>query len=92
MNASIAAAVRKRQVLVVRAAVQRTELAAFASRWHESIAVADGAFRLGKRLRRHPALLAVGIALLLGVRRRRRAFLWSGPLIVLWELYRSLSR
>ena len=88
MSAELAALVRRRRVLVARAAVQRAELAALAERWRGPIAVADVAYRAGRTMRRHPALFAVAVALLVQMR-GRGPLLWSGRLFTLWELYRA---
>jgi hypothetical protein len=88
MNTKLAAVVRRRQALVLRAAAQRAELAVFAERWHGPLAVADGAYRLGQALRRHPAVSAVVVAMLVRTQ-RHRVLKWSGTLLTLWELYQA---
>jgi hypothetical protein len=89
VSARLATLVRKRRTLVARAATQRAELAALVERWRRPLAVADTAFRVGLALRRHPALVAVGVALLAPLR-GRSALRWGGRLFTLWELYRAL--
>ena len=88
MSARISAVVRRRRNLSARAAEQRIELAVAARRWHEPIAVADGAFRFGQAVRRYPVPLVAMIATLLWLRRRRVLF-WAGPLVAVWKLFQS---
>ena len=88
MSARISAVVRRRRNLIARAAEQRIEFAVAARQWCEPIAVADGAFRFGRTLRRHPVLLVAVIATLLWLRRRRVLF-WAGPLVAVWKQFRS---
>jgi hypothetical protein len=88
MNTKLSAAVRRRQALVSRVAAQRTELAVLAERWRGPFAVADGAYRLGQAVRRHPAISTLVVAMLVRTQ-RHRALGWSGALLTLWELYRA---
>jgi hypothetical protein len=88
MNTTLAAVVRRRQALVSRAAAQRAELAVLAERWHGPLSVADGAYRLGQALRRHPAISALAVAMLVRTQ-RHRVLMWSGALLTLWELYQA---
>ena len=57
--------------MVLRVAVQRAELEVLVERWRGPIAVADGAYRLGQALRRHPAISAVAVAMLVRTQRHR---------------------
>jgi hypothetical protein len=50
--------------------------------------VADGAYRVGQAVRRHPAITAVAVALLVQLQ-RHRMLLWGGRLFTLWELYQA---
>ena len=86
MNTKLSAVVRKREALVSRVATQRTELAVLAKRWRGPFAVADGAYRLGQAVRRHPAISAVVLSVLVRTQ-RHRVLAWSGALLTLWELY-----
>ena len=88
MSARISAVVRRRRNLSARAAEQRIGFAVAARPWREPIAVADGAFRFGQALCRHPAPLVAVIATLLWLRRRHVLF-WAGPLVAVWKLFRS---
>ena len=88
MNTKLAAVVRRRHALVSRVAAQRAEFAVLAERWRGPLAVADGAYRLGQALRRHPAISAVVVAMLVRTQ-RHRVLVWSGTLLTLWELYQA---
>jgi len=88
MNTNLAAVVRRRQALVSRVAAQRVELVVLAERWRGPLAVADGAYRLGQALQRHPAISAVVVAMLVRTQ-RHRVLVWSGALLTLWELYQA---
>ena len=50
--------------------------------------MADGAYRLGQALRRHPAISALALAMLVRTQ-RHRLLVWSGALLTLWELYQA---
>ena len=88
MNIQLAAIVRRRQALVSRVAAQRAEIEVFAERWRGPLAVADAAYRLGLALRRHLAISAVVLAMLVRTQ-RHRLLVWSGALLTLWELYQA---
>ena len=88
MKTQLAAVVRKREELVSRVATQRTEFEEFVERWRGPFAVADGAYRLGQAVRRHPAISAVALAMLVRTQ-RHRVLVWSGALLTLWELYQA---
>ncbi|HEY6281007.1 MAG TPA: YqjK family protein [Burkholderiales bacterium] len=88
MNTKLATVVRKRQTLVSRAAAQRAELAVFAERWRGLLRVADVANRLGRAVRRHPAISALALAMLVRTQ-QHRVLKWSGTLLTLWELYQA---
>ncbi|MHB8347851.1 MAG: YqjK family protein [Acidiferrobacterales bacterium] len=88
MRAALSEVVRRRQDLVARACEQRMILVASARGVGNSIVVADRAFRIGQVLRRHPVSLAAVMALLLWTG-GRRAYLWGGPSIALWKLFRT---
>jgi hypothetical protein len=88
MNTKLAAVVRRRVALVSRVAAQRAELAVFAERWHGLLSVVDGAYRLGQAVRRHPAISAVALSVLVRTQ-RNRVLMWSGALLTLWELYQA---
>ncbi|MHB8257684.1 MAG: YqjK family protein [Acidiferrobacterales bacterium] len=90
MSAGISDVVRRRRNLIARAAEQRIEFAVAARQWREPIAVASGAFRFGRALRRHPVPLVAVIATLLWLR-RRRVLLWAGPLVAVWKLFRPCA-
>lgn len=89
MNTKLAAVVRKRQALVSRVAAQRAELTDFAEHWRGLLSVADVAYRLGQAVRRHPAISAVALSVLVRTQ-RERVLMWSGALLTLWELYQAV--
>ena len=89
MTTKLAAIVQRRQELVSRAAAQRAELEVFVERWRGPLAVADRAYRLGQALRRHPAISAVAVAMLVRTQRRHPVLAWGGALLTLWELYQA---
>ena len=88
MNTKLAAVVRKRQALVSRVTAQRAELANYAEHWRRFLSVADVAYRLGQAVRRHPAISAVVLSVLVRTQ-RNRVLMWSGALLTLWELYQA---
>ena len=88
MNTKLSAVVRRREALVSRVAAQRAELAVLAERLRGPLAVADGAYRLGQALRRHPAISTLLVAMLVRTQ-RHRVLAWSGALLTLWELYQA---
>ena len=88
MNTKLAAVVRRREALVARAAAQRADLAVFVERWRGPLAVADRAYRLGRAVRRHPAISAVALAMLVRTQ-GHRVLAWGGALLTLWELYQA---
>ncbi len=79
---------QRRQMLVSRAATQRAELAKLAGYWRDPLALADGAYRLGKILRRRPAIAIAAVAILVRMKSQRILAL-SGYLLTLWQLYRA---
>lgn len=89
MNSRLAILVRRRHALMARTEAQRAGLAALVGRWRVPLAVADGAFRIGWALHRHPAIPAVAVALLVQLQ-QHRALLWSGRLFALWEVYQLM--
>ena len=91
MSGRLAAVVRRREHLLARTAEQRRVLAADARLCHESLTLAGAAFRAGRMMRRHPASLAVVIAILWWLR-RRSVLLWGGPIVAAGVLCRIVGR
>lgn len=89
MSRRLAILVHRRRVLVAHAATQRAELAARVARLRGPMALADGAFRLGRAVRRHPALLVAALALLVPLR-KPALMLWSGRFFTVLEILRVL--
>ncbi|MHB8455947.1 MAG: YqjK family protein [Acidiferrobacterales bacterium] len=79
---------QRRQMLISRAVTQRAELAKLTEYWREPLALADGAYRLGKILRRRPAIAIATVAILARMKSQRILAL-SGYLLTLWQLYRA---
>lgn len=81
--------VRRRRVLAAHAATQRAQLAETVGRLRGPLALADGAFRVGRALRHHPTLLVAALALL-ATPRKSALVLWSGRFFTAMELLRVL--
>lgn len=91
MNARQADILLRRQVLLVRVAAQRVEVAQALRPWKQPLRLVDTALAVGRFIRAHPvpAALVIGI---LAVRRRNLKGL-AGIALRLWEIYRLfLSR
>jgi hypothetical protein len=88
MNTKLTAVVCRRQALISRAAEQRAELALLAEPWRGPLLVADKAYRLALVLRRHRAISALLLAMLVPAQ-RHRVLKWGGTLFTLWELYQA---
>ncbi len=88
MSAELNAVVRRRQTLVARAAAQRAELAMLVARWEQPLRIADAAYRVGRAVRTHQALVTLATTLLVLTPQRHRLLMWMGRLLSLWELYR----
>ena len=89
MSRKLAGVVHQRRVLVAHAATQRAQLAQAVERLRGPLAFIDGAFRAGQMVRRHPALLAAALALLVPLR-RPALVLWSGRFFTVLEVFRAL--
>ncbi|HXZ96215.1 MAG TPA: YqjK family protein [Burkholderiales bacterium] len=88
MNSTLAAVARRRQALISRVAAQRVELALLAEPWRRPLLVADKAYRLALVLRRHRAISALLLAMLVPAQ-RHRVLKWGGTLLTIWELYQA---
>lgn len=94
MNKKIIELAQRRAALVHKVARQRTELAQVLAPWHGPLATVDKGLLVARYLRRHPGLLATGLALAASVRPkgmlgwlRRGWLLWQTAVAV----KRSLS-
>lgn len=94
MNKKLIELAQRKAALVHRVECQRTELAQTLAPWHGPLATVDKGLRVARYLRRHPALLATGLAFAASVRPkgmlgwlRRGWLLWQTAVAV----KRSLS-
>ncbi len=91
MNEWMVEIAQRRAVLVARAAAQREEIGRLVRPWQASFALADRGLALLRRLRGHPLLLTLGVALLARFGSGRLG-VWAGRIWTAWQLYRSLQR
>jgi hypothetical protein len=92
MSAELTAVMRRRQALVARAAAQRAELAELAARWQQPLRIADAAYRIGRAVRTHQALVTLATTLLVLGPQRHRLLMWAGRLFSVWEIYRVVRQ
>jgi hypothetical protein len=90
MNARLAEITRRRAALVVRAAVQRSELGHWVQPWQTPLAFVDRGIDLARRVRAHPLALAIGTLLLFRLGLGRWS-VWAGRLWTGWQIYQSLQ-
>jgi YqjK-like protein len=84
MSYHLAAVAQRKAALIARAAVQRDAIAHAAAVWQARTHLVDrGMSWLGK-LRAHPVLTGVGIAVLL-IFRRASLMRWIGRALMLWR-------
>lgn len=88
MSARLAAIRRRRQLLLMRVAVQRLAVTRELEAWRTPLAILDAAITAGRRVRRHPWLLGFAAVLLLKAPHRQVA-LWATRAITAWKLYRT---
>jgi hypothetical protein len=88
MSVELTTVVRRRQALVARAAAQRAELAELAAPWQQPLRIADAAYRVGRAVRTHQALVTLATTLLVLMPQRHRLLMWAGRLFSVWEIYR----
>ncbi len=88
MSTKLAALISKRQQLVAHAATQRAQFAERVERLHTPLAIADGAYRVARAVRRHPAVSAAATVAMFTQLPQHRVLLWAGRVVTLWELYR----
>lgn len=90
MNARLTAIARRRTSLVAQVAAQRTEFGRLVQPWQMPLAFADRGMALARRLRAHPLVVAVGVALFTWMGRGRLG-VWVGRIWTTWQVYRSLQ-
>jgi hypothetical protein len=88
MNARLAEITRRRAALVAQAAAQRSEVSRLSQRWQMPLALADLGIALVRTVRTHPLAIALGVVLL--VRMRRRLSVWIERIWTAWQIYHSL--
>ena len=76
----------RREMLLSKAAAQRSEVAYSASHLQKRLRWVDNGFAVGQALRAHPVLALAGVSLLLRMARTKR-LLWAGQLFTAWELF-----
>lgn len=89
MNARLTEITRRRAALVAQAAAQREEVSRLTQPWRMPLALADHGIALVRTLRTHPLAIAVGVALLVRMRRHRLS-VWIARLWTAWQFYHSL--
>jgi hypothetical protein len=88
MSRRLALIRQRRQLLLTRVAVQRLAVAQQLEAWRAPLDLLDTAVATGRRLRRHPWLIAFAAALLLKAPRHGLA-LWATRAVTAWRLYRT---
>lgn len=86
MNARLIELIRRRERLLVRAEIQRAEIAGAVSQWRVPIAAIDRVVEVVHTLKTHPALLVLPLATLLVIKPRRLVS-WGGKAWVVWRLW-----
>ncbi len=86
MNTRLETLLRRRQILVDRAAGQRNELARIVQPWKTPLSIVDRGIEIIRALRSHPLLLGLGVALIMRTGRRNLDAL-AGRLMAAWQLY-----
>lgn len=80
----------RKERLVARAEAQRAAVGERFRELQRPIAIADAALSVVRTLRAHPALVAVGVAVLVALR-GRGLFSIAGRLYSVWRLWRTVS-
>ena len=88
MNARLIELIRRRERLLVRAEMQRNEIAGAVRQWRVPIVALDRAVEFVHTLKKHPALLVLPLAALLVLKPRRLAS-WGGKAWMVWRLWRN---
>jgi len=91
MNARLEFLRRRRELLVLQAAAQRSEVSYAASHLQKRLWLLDIGFAIVQAVRIHP-LLAVTSATLLLRTPRNTLLLWTGRLLTAWELFGAVRK
>ncbi len=89
MNTRIAALRQRRAQLVVRAALQRAQVAQALQPWQKPLTLVDTLIEVVRVVRRHPVLAAVGVSLFASGT-RHRWLMWVGRLVTLWDVVQGV--
>jgi hypothetical protein len=88
MNARLIELIRRRERLLVRAEIQRAEIAGAVHQWRVPVAAFDRVVEFVHTLKKHPALLVLPLAALLVIKPSRLAG-WGGKAWMAWRLWRN---
>lgn len=88
MNSTLARLAERRELLVARAAVQRTALTRNVAPWRAPLALADRGVEALRTVKRHPAWV-LGAVLMVATLRPRRAGRWARYAWVGWQVGRK---
>lgn len=91
MKARLAVLQQRRELLISRAAAQRSELAISTQNLQHHLRFVDMGYSLVQVMRKHPALSIASATLLLPVS-RNKLFLWGSRLFTSWEVFSLVRR
>jgi len=80
---------RRKQVLISRAAAQRSELTYLTLTVNKPLRFIDDVLAVIRAFRLHPVLAGVAVSSLL-VTSRHRLLLWAGRIYTGWEIYQAI--
>jgi len=86
MNARVEYLRRRRELLITRAADQRSEISSIALHLQQNLRPVDMGFAIVQTLRKHPVMVLVSATLLLAAS-KNKLLLWSSQLFTAWELF-----
>jgi hypothetical protein len=86
MKAHVECLRRRRELLIVRAATQRSEVSSITLHLQQRLRPLDMGFAIVRAMRKHP-VVAVASATLLLRAPRNKLLLWSGRLFTAWEFF-----
>ncbi len=91
MSSRLIELAERRERLVAKIALQRTELSGHMAPWKGVCAVADQGINALRYLRQHPAWVAGAVALVVALR-PRKALAWMRRGWTVWKLIRNLRQ
>ena len=80
---------RRQQLLIARAAAQRSELLYLAKGVNKPLRFIDDVLAVIRAFKGHPVLAGVAVSSLI-VTPRHRLLLWAGRIFTGWEMYRAI--